>query len=234
LGSGTQLAVAIGVGLARLRRIEADPWEIALVMGRCRRSGIGVEALLSGGFIVDAGHRTDRAGSERRPTIVWRRAFPAQWRFVIAVPDAVHGLSGGSEEAVFERLAPAVRISEEVCRLTQIGVMPALVEEEIEEFGRALTAVDRKTGEYFSDLQGGIYGNGATSRTIDALLGAGAHGAGQSSWGPAVYGLTRASEAERVAADVRQSLRAAGDAADVFICRGRNTGALVDVAGRPL
>ena len=228
LGSGTQLALAIGLGLSRLYELEAGPADIAPVMGRCRRSGIGAEAFRAGGFIIDAGHRAGAHCADARPAIVWRREFPADWRFVIAVPDATHGLSGGCEEQVFERLAPAKRISEEVCRLTQLSVMPALVEHDIEELGRALTAVDRKTGEYFSHLQGGVYGNGGTSRAIDAMLGAGAHGAGQSSWGPAVYGLVHERAAEDVAAEVRRRL---GDeaAAEVFVCKARNTGALVHV-----
>ena len=141
---------------------------------------------------------------------MWRRDFPADWRFVVVIPDADSGLSGHSEEGVFGALAPSVRISEEVCRITQLRLMPALVEHDIEEFGRALTAVDRKTGAYFSDVQGGIYSGGETNAAVDALLSAGACGAGQSSWGPAVYGLVHERDVGRVEAAVRESLAADG------------------------
>ena len=150
LGSGTQLALAIGLGMATVCGIDADVWDVAAAMGRGRRSGVGTAAFQAGGFVVDAGHKKGRAGREAAPTVVWRRDFPADWRFVVVVPDAVRGLSGRSEEGVFGALAPSVRISEEVCRITQLRLMPALVEHDIEEFGRALTAVDRKTGAYFS------------------------------------------------------------------------------------
>ena len=107
--------------------------------------------------------------------------------------------------------------------------MPALVEGDIEEFGRALTAVDRKTGEYFSDVQGGLYSGGDVNAVIETLLSAGAHGAGQSSWGPAVYGLVHERDAERVEAAARTALAEQGLGAQFFVSHGRNTEARVEV-----
>jgi beta-RFAP synthase len=229
LGSGTQLALAVGLGLAMVCGIDADVWDIAVLMGRGRRSGVGTAAFQTGGFVVDAGHRKDQKGRDLAPTVVWRRDFPADWRFVVVIPDADRGLSGRREEGVFGALAPSVRISEEVCRITQLRLMPALVEHDIEEFGRALTAVDRKTGAYFSDVQGGVYVGGQTNLAIDALLRAGACGAGQSSWGPAVYGLVHERDVGRVEVAVRESLAQNGEEAQVFVSHGRNTEARVEV-----
>ena len=180
LGSGTQLALAIGIGLATVCGIDADVRDVAAVMGRGRRSGAGIAAFHAGGFTIDAGTRKGQTGLGAAPTVVWRRDFPADWRFVVVIPDADRGLSGRMEEGVFCALSPSVRISEEVCRIIQLRLMPALVEHDIDEFGRALTAVDRKTGAYFSEVQGGVYGGGETNAAIDALLTAGARGAGQS------------------------------------------------------
>jgi beta-ribofuranosylaminobenzene 5'-phosphate synthase len=229
LGSGTQLALAIGRGLAMICGIDADARDVAAAMGRGRRSGIGTATFQTGGFLIDAGHKKGRSGRDGTPTVVWRRDFPADWLFVVVVPDSHSGLSGHGEEGVFGALAPSVRISEEVCRITQLRLMPALVEHDIEEFGRALTAVDRKTGAYFSDVQGGIYSGGETNAVVDALLNAGAHGAGQSSWGPAVYGLVHERDVGKVEAAVRESLSGAGRAAQVFVSHGRNTEARVEV-----
>ena len=107
--------------------------------------------------------------------------------------------------------------------------MPALVEHDIEEFGRALTAVDRKTGTYFSDVQGGIYSGGETNAAVEALLNAGASGAGQSSWGPAVYGLVHDRDVAKVEAAVKESLARDGRVAQVFVSHARNTEARVEV-----
>lgn len=229
LGSGTQLALAVGLGLAMVCGIDAGVRDLAVVMGRGRRSGVGTAAFQAGGFMIDAGHKKGITGPEAAPTVVWRRDFPADWRFVVVIPDADRGLSGRMEEGVFGALTPSVRISEEVCRITQLRLMPALVEHDIEEFGRALTAVDRKTGAYFSDVQGGVYGGGETNAAIDTLLSAGVCGAGQSSWGPAVYGLVHERDVAKVEAEVRDHLAGRGAGAQVIVSQGRNTEARVEV-----
>lgn len=229
LGSGTQLALAIGRGLATVCGIDTDVRDLAVAMNRGRRSGVGTAAFQAGGFVIDAGRPKERSAREVAPTVVWRREFPADWRFIIVIPDTDRGLSGRSEEGVFGGLGPSVRISEEVCRITQLRVMPTLVEHDIEGFGRALTALDRKTGAYFSGVQGGVYSGGETNEAIDALLSAGAHGAGQSSWGPAVYGLVHERDAGRVEVAVRRALGANGDGGRVYVSHGRNTEARVEV-----
>ena len=229
LGSGTQLALAIGLGLAMVCGIDADVRDVAVAMGRGRRSGVGTAAFRTGGFVIDAGHKKGGTCRESPPTVVWRRDFPADWRFLVVIPVAARGLSGRCEEGVFGALRPSVRISEEVCRITQLRLMPALVEHDIDEFGRALTDVDRKTGTYFSDVQGGVYGGGDANAAIEALLSAGARGAGQSSWGPAVYGLVHERDAARVEMAVRDSLARSGAGSRVVVSLGRNTGARVEV-----
>ncbi len=228
LGSGTQLALAVGRALATVCDIDAGSRDIACALGRGRRSGIGLAAFESGGFVVDAGHRKT-AGSPAAPTIVWRRDFPSDWCFVIAIPEVASGFSGRSEEGIFAALAPSVRVSEEICRITQLQLLPALVEHDVEQFGRALTAIDRKTGRYFAEAQHGLYNAEVEGETIAAMLRSGAAGAGQSSWGPAVYGLVEEAGAEHLEAAVRAFLGERGTRAEVFVARGRNTEARVEV-----
>jgi beta-ribofuranosylaminobenzene 5'-phosphate synthase len=229
LGSGTQLALAVGLALATGCGIDVRASELAAVMGRGRRSGIGVAAFQSGGFVIDAGHRLDGPPPDAPPTIVVRRDFPADWAFVVAVPEVERGCSGRREEGIFSSLPPSVRVSEEVCRITQLQLLPALVEHDIEQFGRALTAVDRATGRFFAEAQHGLYSDATGGQAIDALVRAGALGAGQSSWGPAVYGLVAARDAPRVEEEVRDALSGRGVEAQVFVAHGRNTEARVEV-----
>jgi len=232
LGSGTQLALAVGRGLATVCGLDLRARDIAAALGRGRRSGVGLAAFASGGFVVDAGHRKGEAGEAAGPTIVWRRDFPSDWCFVVVVPDVARGFHGRSEEGIFSALSPSVRVSEEICRITQLQLLPALVEHDLGEFGRALTAIDRKTGRYFADVQHGLYTDAVASETIEALLRAGAAGAGQSSWGPAVYGLVEEQSAGRLEEAVRAYLDGRGAGASVFVGRGRNTEARVDVERR--
>jgi beta-RFAP synthase len=229
LGSGTQLALAVGAGLAAVCGIDADAREIALALQRGRRSGFGIAAFRAGGFLIDAGCSGSVRERSSVPTVVWRHDFPSDWCFVIAIPGGGEGLSSHSEEGVFASLAPSVHISEEVCRIAQLLLMPALIERDIESVGRAITAIDRKTGAYFSDVQGGIYSHEATNETVAAMLRGGAFGAGQSSWGPAVYGLVRENEAMPLASRMGEYLRDNGLGESVTVARGRNTGARIEV-----
>ena len=68
-------------------------------------------------------------------------------------------------------------------------VLPALVEEDLAAFGRGITEVQRLVGEMFRPVQGERFAHPQVAALVEALLAAGAAGAGQSSWGPAVFGL---------------------------------------------
>ena len=229
LGSGTQLALAIGTGLAAVCGLDIDTPELAAAFRRGRRSGIGVAAFRTGGFMLDAGVRAGASSQASVPTVVWRHDLPADWCFVIAVPEGTNGLSGQREDGVFATLAPSAHISEEVCRITQLQLMPALVENDIAAFGHALTAVDQRTGRYFTPSQGGLYSHSETTTTVAEMLRLGAHGAGQSSWGPAVYAVVHADDAPVFRASLRAFLGERGWGDQVLVCRGRNTGASVHV-----
>ena len=68
------------------------------------------------------------------------------------------------------------------------ALLPALVERDLAEFGAALSRVQRLVGDSFAPVQGGTF-HPQAAPLVDALLRLGAAGAGQSSWGPAVYGV---------------------------------------------
>ncbi|WP_084544897.1 beta-ribofuranosylaminobenzene 5'-phosphate synthase family protein [Derxia gummosa] len=55
-GSGTQLALSIGHAFARLHGLSLSTAQIAGLLGRAQRSGVGVAGFDQGGFLVDGGH----------------------------------------------------------------------------------------------------------------------------------------------------------------------------------
>ena len=63
LGSGTQIALAVGTALSRLAGLCLSTEEIAVAAGRGTRSGIGIAAFQHGGFVVDDGHRLSSTSS---------------------------------------------------------------------------------------------------------------------------------------------------------------------------
>jgi len=198
LGSGTQLALATARALAVLFGRSADASGLADATGRAQRSAIGTFAFEQGGFLLEGGRRN---GSDRPAPLLLRRPLPAEWRCVIAIPPVPRGLSGPAEEEAFNRLeAPSAEIVGRISQLVLMAVLPALVEEDLAGFGRGITEVQRLVGEMFVPVQGARFAHPAVADLVDALLHAGAAGAGQSSWGPAAFGLfANEVEAQRVA-----------------------------------
>ena len=210
LGSGTQLGLAVGRGLAQLHGVSATVVELAQATGRGKRSAIGTWAFALGGFIVEGGRRPQ---SSSIAPLLARFAIPATWHYVLAVPSRGRGLSGEEETKAFEELPPPPdREVEQVSHLVLMQLLPSLVEADLPSFGDALSQVQRITGRWFAEQQGGIFAPGPTEQLIARMAGWGAHGVGQSSWGPAAYGLVENARAAAVLAEqVRQFLGPAGD-----------------------
>jgi beta-ribofuranosylaminobenzene 5'-phosphate synthase len=239
LGSGTQIALAVGVALARLAGIDFSTEEIALAGGRGVRSGIGIATFRYGGFVLDGGHRviklpgsspdsTMRQLQNKMPPILFQHPVPKDWRFVTAIPGKVQGFSGERENSAFLRLAkPGSQQVEKISWLLLMKMLPALVENDIESFGQAMTDIQRMVGECFASVQGGHFSNPVSEKLIEFLLDRGAVGAGQSSWGPAVYGLVAGNgPARQLMKEVRGFLISQGGG-DVFCVQPRNRGAII-------
>jgi beta-RFAP synthase len=199
LGSGTQLGLAVARALAELHHLPSDPLSLAQAVSRGRRSAIGTYSFAYGGFILEGGHRPQ----ERTVApLLGRYDVPESWRCVVAVPPGEPGLSGEAESTAFERLpAPPERDPERVAHLVLMQLLPALVEGDLAGFGSALTAIQQVTGAWFAPSQGGIFAPGLGPELIERMAGWGALGVGQSSWGPAVYGLVEGDERGRALAE---------------------------------
>lgn len=193
LGSGTQLGLAVARALAELRGLPTDPPALALAVGRGRRSAIGTWTFGFGGFIVEGGRQP---GSEAIAPLLARLDIPERWRCVVAVPPGVPGLSGEAEAAAFDRLPPPPEAEvERVSHLVLMQLLPALAEGDLPAFGDALSRVQRLTGAWFAPSQGGVFAPGAGVQLIERMIDWGVPGVGQSSWGPAIYGIVEGPEA---------------------------------------
>ena len=226
LGSGTQLALAVATALAKLFDVKATVQELAEVMERGRRTSVGTTIFEQGGFVVDGGKTT----SEKRfPATIFRQTFPQDWRFVVAVPDVNKGLAKSEETAAFKALTPMkAEDAGRMCRLTMMKLLPALVERDIESFGEALTQLQIVIGNYFAEVQGGTYSSQAAAEGITLLQKLGAYGAGQSSWGPAVYGVTQKENAKQIETEVKAFLKKSVGG-QVFTAKANNKGAYIKI-----
>lgn len=209
LGSGTQLALAVARALAELYGAGTDSAQLSRSVGRAHRSAIGTYAFTGGGLVVEGGRRP---GSEDIAPLLARVPFPPTWWCVVGVPRTVQGLSGAAEQAAFTRLAaPPERDVERVSHLVLMGLLPAVADGDLATFGEALSAIQSITGRWFSPVQGGTFAPGPSEELVRCMTRWGALGVGQSSWGPAVYGLVEGEETgRRLAERVRAALGAAG------------------------
>jgi len=193
LGSGTKLALAVAQALAALHGRTVDAPTLAQAAGRAARSAVGMWTFALGGLVVEGGVR---GGAERPAPLLMRHAVPDEWRIVLVMPKAEPGLSGVAETQAFGRLAPSAERSAAVAQLVLTSLLPALVERDLEEFGAALTRVQQLVGDAFAPVQGGRF-HPRAGALVEALLRGGAAGAGQSSWGPAAYGVVGSEAAGR-------------------------------------
>ena len=209
LGSGTQLALAVGRALADLYGTGTDARGLARAVGRARRSAIGTWTFAKGGFVVEGGRHRD--GDECGPLLV-RMTFPPEWRCVVAVPEGLPGISGTPEEEAFAHLAaPPAQEAERLAHLVLMALLPALADDDLDAFGAALTSVQEINGRWFAAVQGSTFAPGPSEELVRRMAEWGARGVGQSSWGPTVYGIVRGDDAAaRLADQVGQVLGSGG------------------------
>lgn len=234
LGSGTQYALATLAAIATEYDREPRVRERAPDLGRGGRSGVGVSTFESGGFVFDAGHPTARFTTDRPPAGGWtvppvaaRHTLPDDWRFLLVIPAVDAGRSGEEEDSamrsVVERADPDR--ADEIAGILTRRILPAIAEGAVERFGEAVAEVGRLNGAWYADEQGGVYRPPVGDLVATLSDASGVYGAGQSSWGPGVYGVTD----EAHAAEAREAGERALDAADVpgrtLVVRGRNRGA---------
>lgn len=231
LGSGTQLALALVSGVAYMNGEEISSEAIIQKTGRGGTSGIGVRAFTDGGLIVDAGHRygEGKAKSSYSPSaassgvkpapLIGRYEFPKDWKIVLAIPDSLSGSQGQEEINIFQRCCP-VPLDEvrTLSHLVMMKLIPSVLEQDLDEFGDAINGFSEygfKRCEL--DLQPPIIRS-----LIRAMRESGAAGAGMSSFGPVVYGITDTDgrEIQSAAEEIMQ----ASTGGKTLITKGRNRG----------
>jgi beta-ribofuranosylaminobenzene 5'-phosphate synthase len=225
LGTGTQMGLATARLLAEACRLRPRAERLALSVQRGLRSALGVHGFEHGGFLVEAGKPPT---ADVVSPLVARLPFPEDWRVVVAVPPHATGLHGDREKEAFAALAARAADqarTDALCRLTLLGMLPALQSRDGPAFGEALYEFNVRVGEMFAPVQGGVYSSGAVAELVKFFRDAGAAGVGQSSWGPAVFAVVGdEGKADDLAARVRERFPLG---TSVFVAKGLNRGAVV-------
>lgn len=223
-GSGTQLALAVGFGLTEALELPTPGVEeLALAVERGKRSAIGSHGFFRGGFLVDRGKSAEHSLAPLELQI----PFPSDWRVVTVLRKDAENMFGYLEKQAFEDLPPSTQFHRQtMIDMIKRDVAPALMAKNFDRFSCSLFEFGRRSGLMYESVQGSAYNGRKIQETVDTIRGFGVHGAGQSSWGPCVYAITRSS---RQADDLAKYLcDRLGDTAAVEIHAGDNHGATIE------
>ncbi|MGB6968816.1 MAG: GHMP kinase [Methyloceanibacter sp.] len=223
LGSGTQLALAIGSSVAVLEGLPLDLSAIAARLDRGKRSGIGIGTFGQGGVVLDGGPDTDTL-----PPVLSRLPFPPQWRVLLIFDPKGVGTHGASEISAFAAL-PAFPEAEtaELRRRLLLSALPALAEHDFATFSDQIGYLQQRMAAYFAPIQGGSYISAGVAAVLDGLAAEGVTGLGQSSWGPTGFAFA-ASEADGQALLAAAEALAGGEDLRFELVHGRNSPATIE------
>ena len=181
LGSGTQMALAIGMGLSQFYGLDLGIRDIAKLTDRGTRSGIGIGVFEKGGLVVDGG----RGPATSTPPLLVQMMAPADWRFILVFDQRGQGLHGEQEIHAFSQLPPFPRReAERLCYLLLMQALPAFAEADLHRFGDVISQLQTAVGEHFAPVQGGVFTSAEVAEAIAFLEQQGAVAIGQTSWGP--------------------------------------------------
>jgi beta-RFAP synthase len=140
------------------------------------------------------------------------------------------GIHGEAERAAFAALPnfPAADAAD-ICRLVLMQALPALVEENLCQFGEAITRIQLRLGSYFAAAQGGGYASRGVAEVVDFLGRNGAKGLGQSSWGPTGFAFVKSEDEARRLVDLANRVSWEADVT-MLICKGNNRGARIEIS----
>lgn len=181
LGSGTQMALAVGHAVHALFNRPVTTGQIAAQMQRGRRSGIGIGGFDHGGFMVDSG-----VGDQGEPPpLITQMSFPEAWRLLLVMDGRGQGLHGKPEVEAFKALPlfPADQAAH-LCHLTLMQILPGIREQQLDPVATGIAELQRCVGDHFSAAQGGRYTSPAVADLLGWAESLGYVGVGQSSWGP--------------------------------------------------
>ena len=230
LGSGTQISLALAAALSRLYGLDLETRQMAGLLKRGMRSGIGIGAFDTGGFLVDGG----RGEHDAPPPVIAQRDFPDAWRVLLIFDPRGPGIHGAQELAAFQELpAFPAQHAAELCRLVLMQVLPALAEEDCERFGTAIGRIQQVVGDHFAPAQSGRFASQDVAEVLAWLEGQGLCGVGQSSWGPTGFAILDGEAMARQVLDAARSRYAERSNLSFLITCARNQGSEIRVVDKP-
>ena len=219
LGSGTQLALSIGKAISNLSNLNLEIEKIAKILNRSDRSNVGLINFKHGGFLIDLKIKN------KFFTNIDKVFFPEEWK-IILIKDSKQGLHGKNERDAFKKIKNFSKINNiRSIDLVLSKIYPSLIENNFNEFSKAITKLQNIIGNYFNVFQGGIFSSPAVENVLNFLKKENVLGYGQTSWGPTGFSFfSNIKKAEQMKTKLKKRFSSCNNL-EFIICSGKNSGA---------
>ncbi len=183
LGTGTQLALAVGKALLLANGLDLPTKELGPVLGRGKRSAIGLYGFDHGGIIVEGG----KAQDENISPLVANLPWPKEWEIELHLESSKTGVHGSEEIQAFKSIMVSNENAEHLAanpRNALLGILPAIISKDLNAVRKFIFDMNMRTGKVFEPFEGEDQkrNNKNERNTIEGFC-------GQSSWGPACFGI---------------------------------------------
>ena len=219
LGSGTQLALSIGKAISDLNNLNLNIEKIGKILNRNYRSNVGLINFKYGGFLIDLKIKN------KFFTSIDKVFFPEDWK-IILIKDSKQGLHGKNEIDAFKKTKKFPKINNvRLTDLVLLKIYPSLIENNFNEFSKAITKLQNIMGNYFNVLQGGVFSSPTVSSVLKFLEKENVLGYGQTSWGPTGFSFfSNIKKAEQMKTKLKKRFSSCNNL-EFIICSGKNSGA---------
>lgn len=176
LGTGTQLALAVGKSLLLANGFNMPTKELGLVLGRGNRSAIGLYGFDHGGLIVEGG----KTKEDKISPLVSNLPWPSDWQIELHYESETPGVHGVEEVNAFKEIMNASKDNELLSansRNALLGILPAIVSKDLEAVRKFIFDMNMRTGRMFEPFE--EKENLGSKGLFDYC--------GQSSWGPVKF-----------------------------------------------
>ncbi|NBR05688.1 MAG: hypothetical protein EBT92_07945 [Planctomycetes bacterium] len=180
LGTGTQLALALGKALLLANGFDMPTKELGPILGRGNRSAIGLYGFDHGGLIVEGGKSKDDKISPLISNLPW----PSDWQIELHYDSEKPGVHGVEEVNAFKEIMNASKDEELLSanpRNALLGILPAIVSKDLDAVRKYIFDMNMRTGRVFEPFEG-------KDKVVTEGM---ADFCGQSSWGPVKFQIKK-------------------------------------------
>ncbi len=233
-GSKTQALLTASGAYCKLYGVDYDYREMAQIVGRGGTSGIGVEAFVSGGFIVDCGHSFQSKNNTFKCSAYSKHITPAplvghyhapDWPILIITPNIKKQFFGNAELEHWNKNCPIPLSDVQACsHIALMMLIPSIIEKNLDVFCDGVNKIQNLAWKRsLIDAQSPV-----VRKTMEFLSQIGLQGVGLSSAGATIYALGPVLEdkvsSDKILLQVQEYLSENGGGTS-FITKPNNFGA---------